>query len=226
VRRQDTTERPGGNEIDDGWRIPDELWARIELLLAAEPPHPTGGRPWISGRQMLDVIFYVLRTGCQWKVLPRCFGAPSAVHDRLQSWCAAGVFSSLWQAGLPAFDEVEGIDWEWQAMDGVMTKASLEGGMTHANSIDRAKSGTKRLLLTEGHVVPIGLTVARQSEPHEAGRSDAGVERPEPSPEDPQHLSIDKGYDYDAVREMAVCQQLLLAPPGAPSPRATALPTI
>lgn len=86
-------ERAVGTEIDDGWRIPDALWTQIEPLLPAAPPHPKGGRPWTSGRQMLDGIFYVLRTGCQWNALPRSLGASSTVHDRFQSWCEAGVFS-------------------------------------------------------------------------------------------------------------------------------------
>jgi len=35
-------ERVGVNEIDDGGRIPDALWAQIEPLLPAAPPHPKG----------------------------------------------------------------------------------------------------------------------------------------------------------------------------------------
>jgi transposase len=41
----------------------------------------------------MDSIFYVLRTGCQWKALPREFGTASTVHDRLQLWRASGVFA-------------------------------------------------------------------------------------------------------------------------------------
>jgi hypothetical protein len=31
--------------VDDGWRIPDALWVRIEPLLPAKPPHPKGAAP-------------------------------------------------------------------------------------------------------------------------------------------------------------------------------------
>lgn len=44
-------------------------------------------------------------------------------------------------------------------MDGAMTKAPLGGEKTGKNPTDRAKSGTKRSLLTEGNGIPIGLTV-------------------------------------------------------------------
>ena len=114
--------------VDEQWRTPDELWERVEPLLPKERPHPKGGRPWMAARQVMDAIFYVLRTGCQWKALPRSMGAGSTVHDRFQAWREAGVFRRLWQAGLIEFDANIGIDWEWQAMDGAMTKAPLGGG--------------------------------------------------------------------------------------------------
>jgi len=114
-------------QVDDAWRIPDALWERIEPLLPPEPLHPKGGRPWADARQCMDGIFYLNRTGCQWKALPRTFGAPSTVHDRFQLWGEAGVFQTLWQQGLLEYDTLKGIDWEWQAMDGAMTKAPLGG---------------------------------------------------------------------------------------------------
>ena len=113
--------------VGDGWRIPDALWQRIGPLLPPEGPKPKGGRPRAPSRQCLDGIFYILRTGCQWKALPRCFGAASTVHDRFQEWREAGVFEKLWQAGLAEYDEQLGLEWEWQAMDGAMTKAPLGG---------------------------------------------------------------------------------------------------
>jgi len=116
--------------VDDGWRIPDELWVHIQPLLPAKAPHPKGGRPWTDDRQAMDGIFYVLRTGGQWQARPREFGAPSTVQDRYQFWRQAGVFERLWQAGLLEYDALQGIDWEWQAMDGAMTKAPL-GGRGH-----------------------------------------------------------------------------------------------
>ena len=131
--------RPCG--VDAAWRIPDELWERIEPLLPRERPHPKGGRPWTPARQVMDAIFYVLRTGCQWKALPRTLGAPSTVHERFQQWGAAGVFERLWRAGLLEYDERVGIDWEWQAIDGAMTKAPLGGG--------RAPGGTRPTAASE-----------------------------------------------------------------------------
>ena len=107
--------------------IPDELWAKIEPLLPAELPKPKGGRPRMPNRQAMTAIFFILRTGMQWKALPRDMGAASTVHDRFQYWRENGVFRRLWEAGLHTYDEIKGIEWTWQTVDGAMTKAPLGG---------------------------------------------------------------------------------------------------
>lgn len=114
---------------DDGWRIPDELWARIEPLLPPRPPHPLGcHRPRVPDRSAMDAIFFVLRTGCQWNALNAtgiCGSSPA--HRRFQEWAAAGVFLRLWEDALCEYDGLAGIDWSWVSMDGCMTKAPLGG---------------------------------------------------------------------------------------------------
>jgi transposase len=52
------------------WRIPDELWERIQPLLPPLKPHSLGcHRPRVDDRRAMDAIFFVLRTGCQWNAL-------------------------------------------------------------------------------------------------------------------------------------------------------------
>lgn len=115
------------SQVNAKYRIPDELWERLQPLLPPAMPKPKGGRPRIDDRQALDAIFYVLCTGCQWNALPRSLGASSTVHDRFQQWQEQGVFQRFWQAGLLEYAQEVGIDWEWNAMDGAMTKAPLGG---------------------------------------------------------------------------------------------------
>ena len=69
----------------------------------------------------------MLRTGCQWNAVPREFGSGSTLHRRFQQWLKAGVFRRLWKDGLLEYDELKGIQWDWQALDGAVTKASLGG---------------------------------------------------------------------------------------------------
>ena len=49
----------------------------------------------------------------------------------------------MWRAGISKCDEKVGIEWEWQAMDGAMTKALLGGKGTGPNPTDCGKKGTK-----------------------------------------------------------------------------------
>ena len=101
---------------------------------------------------------------------------------------------------------MKGLDWEWLAMDGAMTKAPLGGERTGRNPTDRGKQGTKRSLLTEANGVPVGLAVEGANRHDkklvEATLESIPVERPEPTEEKPQGMCLDKGYDYDDTREL------------------------
>jgi transposase len=59
---------------------------RIKLLLPSEKPNNTIGRPLIPFRKVVDIILYVLRTGCQWKMLPKEYCSGSTCHTGFQEW--------------------------------------------------------------------------------------------------------------------------------------------
>lgn len=85
----------------------------------------------------------MLRTGCQWKALPSEFGSASSVHKYFQQWHKAGFFLRIWQAGLAEYDEMEGIAWQWQSIDGAMGKAPLGQECVGSNPTDRGKKRTQ-----------------------------------------------------------------------------------
>ena len=113
------------------WRCSDEFWSFVEPLL---PVHvnkdPLGrGRRRRDDRDAMDAILFVTRTGCQWNALNATgICSSSTAHRRFQEWTQAGVFLRLWQDGLEVYDELKGLNWSWQSMDGAMTKAPLGGG--------------------------------------------------------------------------------------------------
>ena len=108
-------------------QIPDVLWQRMEPLLPSYKQSYKGGRPRLNLRQVVTGILYVLHTGSQWKAMPREFGSGSAIHAYFQEWVRRGVFEKLWRLALEEYDELVGIDWQWQSLDGAMTKAPLGG---------------------------------------------------------------------------------------------------
>ena len=114
---------------DDGWRMPDWLWARIEPLLPERPSHPLGcHKPRVPDRDAMDAILLVFRTGMQWNALSATgICSSSSAHRRFQEWVEAGVFHEIWRQGLVDYDTVVGIDWAWLAADGAMGKAPLGG---------------------------------------------------------------------------------------------------
>lgn len=131
------------------WEVTNEFWKRVEPLIPAKPGRPPdrqfsrkpgAGRKPKSARVVFEAIVFVLRTGCQWKALPfERFGSASAVHKRFLEWEKAGFFKALWRAGLAEYNEMEGIAWRWQSLDGAMMKAPLAQKQVGPNPTDRGK---------------------------------------------------------------------------------------
>ena len=71
------------------WEVSDAFWSRVEPLIP-RPQRQAGktyrrkagaGRKPLDYRKVFEGIVYVLRTGCQWKALPKeRFGSPSSIH--------------------------------------------------------------------------------------------------------------------------------------------------
>ena len=192
--------------VDSKFLPPEELWDAVEELLPPPTPKPKGGRPLMPDKQAFFAMFYVLRTGIQWKALPRSLGAGSTVHDHFQKWVRLGIFKLLWSAGLCIYDGIKGVNWEWLAMDGAITKAPLGCENTGPNPTDRAKKGTKRHLLTDGNGMPLALVVtgANRNDFKEIKNvlDNIVIKRPKPTKRKKQNLCLDKGYDYPEVHAL------------------------
>ncbi len=141
-----------GKKSYQSWTISDEFWNEIkdkipkrERDLKKTYKNKAGqGRKPLDPRKVLEGILYVLRTGCQWKAVPKEYGAGSSIHNYFQEWTKAGFFEKIWVLGLEKYDELEGIGWEWQSVDGCMVKAPLGQEATGHNPTDRGKNGYKK----------------------------------------------------------------------------------
>lgn len=75
--------------------LSDDQWAILEPLI---PINATGRPREVDMREVLNAIFYLNRSGCQWDMLPHDLPARSTVHDHFARWKADGT----WQAMLDA----------------------------------------------------------------------------------------------------------------------------
>lgn len=195
------------DEINSSFLPLNELWLAVEPLLPASKRTNGGrGRPAKPDQLMFKAIFYLLRTGIQWKALPRCLGAASTVHDRFQKWIKAGVFYHLWESGLLQL-HVEGtLDWAFQSLDGAMSKAPLGREASGPNPTDRGKSGVKRHLLTEAGGLPVGLSITGANI-HDIKEVEAVVSTmpflpPFATQQEPQGFCADRGYDAARIHTL------------------------
>jgi transposase len=129
------------------WTVPDVLWEHVATLIPKPKRvkgrkykrRPGGGRKPMQPRRIFEAIVYVLRTGCQWKALPKEYGSASSVHAYFLEWKRCGVFVKMWRRGLVEYDEMEGIAWSWQSIDGSMVKAPLAREAVGPNPTDRGR---------------------------------------------------------------------------------------
>lgn len=188
------------------------LWERLPPRLPVHVPkaHPLGRhRPRVPDRQVVDGIFFVLRTGCRWKALSAPGRCPSGTaHRRFRAWGPAGACARRWDVALQDDEELMGLDCAWMALDGsphkAPHKAPLGGKKTGAPPTDRGKGGAKRRLLTEARGIPVGLV--------RDGANRRGTKLTDPTLTDlppaaeaardahragghDQHLCLDAGYD-------------------------------
>ena len=121
-------------QLCQSWRIPDGLWKCMSSLLPKYRRSPKGGRPRNDLRQIANGIYYVLRTGCQWKAVPSEFGSGSTLHRYFQEWASLGLFRKSWASCLRRYDKRRCIQWAWQSVDCSTAKAPLGGEKNRAKS--------------------------------------------------------------------------------------------
>src|ERR1700740_2240163 len=93
-----------------GLRYPSDLadaeWAIVEPMIL--PGRHGGRRRSGNVREVLNGIFYILWTGCQWKALPKDLPPKSTVHDYLELWNWDGTLERIHHALYVAVREQEG----------------------------------------------------------------------------------------------------------------------
>jgi putative transposase len=192
--------------------ISDDFWKKVEPLLEPFRRKKSGGSPPPDFRLILSGIFYVLKTGCQWHHLPPCHGSKSTVHAHFQDWVSAGAFAGVSRPNAGKYQEPHGVQWEWRAVGGALVPAPargrpvcLEDEALGRDPTDRGRGGSKTHLPVDQNGIPPGVTlVGANTHDSRLGSSTLAADilpRPEPTPEHPRNMCLDKGYDYARVEQ-------------------------
>jgi transposase len=191
--------------------VDDKLWELVELLLP--PPklrrYRYPGRKPLDNRKALTGILFVLKTGIAWRDLPSEMGCGCGVAcwSRLRYWHQGGVWERLKGVLLTTLNYADQIDWSRAAVDSSSVRALKGGDKTGPNPTDRARSGSKHHVLTDGKGTPLStqmtganahdvtqLLPLADAVPPVAGKPGRPRQRPE-------ELYADRAYDSQPHRE-------------------------
>jgi len=132
--------------------LTDAEWGMVGSLIP--PPKRGGGKRTVDIREVLNGIFYVLWTGCQWKALPKDFPPKSTVHWYFMLWNWDGTLQRIHHVLYVAVREQEGREASPTAaiIDSQSAKAAQKGGPRLTRKVtmrarrSRGASGTSSLI--------------------------------------------------------------------------------
>src|SRR5881394_3219336 len=153
-RRQDG---PSGMNTD----LTDAEWALVADLFER---HGERGAPAKHARKsIVDACFYIVRSGCAWRLLPKSFPPWRGVYSAFKRWSAAGTFEVMHDRLRQQWRERIGRDPEPTAaiIDSQSTRSTAQGGISGFDAGKKVKGRKRHLVVdTLGLLIAVSITSA------------------------------------------------------------------
>jgi transposase len=189
-------------------RMPDEFFEIVSHHLPPEQPVGSrGGCPMKPNRVVLNVIWFVLVTGCRYEDVPLELGCSGrTAQRRLILWQQLGIWDRLHADLLRLLKAADKLDEGTVIVDSVILRAFGGGEQTGPSPVDRGKKGSKHTVMVDKNGTPLAVHTAgaNQSDQNEIIPIVLDFPKVKGKPgrpkEMPDEVYADRGYDNDAVR--------------------------
>jgi transposase len=176
--------------------ITDIVWVKIAPLIPVKATKV--GRPRSNPRKVLKAIMFIIRTGMQWRYLPREYGASTTIHGIYMQWCRTGVCGAIFEVAKMAYCSLQGVS-NWYAIDTSSKKAPLALS-SGKNPTDRAKRDIKQIVIVDRKGAPVAVGVAAANV-HDSKLLEPMLKNYFPT-KDPYILASDSAWDAEKLRKI------------------------
>jgi putative transposase len=184
-------------------QVPRNVWRIVKQHLPKQEWKPGPGCNRKPNRVVMNGLWFILWTGCQWKAIDTAwFGVSSSVlHERFQTWQREGIWEQIFRSLLRFYGRNRRIKWKWQSVDSRSCASPLGGSDIGDNPIDRAKKGSKIHLLVDQRGASLSVWITGVNQHDKWSADDLVIHILVKRPTSDQHFCADKGYDFPDVHQ-------------------------